>query len=136
MKYKFLEHTADAKFLAYGKNLEEAFSNAAIAMFSVMTDVNKIKPLVEKKIEVKANDNEGLLYGFLEQLLILLDTEGFLLNKVKEIKIKDNKLNAIVVGDKFKETYELHGDVKAVTYHEMEIKKEKNKIVIQVVVDT
>lgn len=136
MKYKFLEHTADAKFLAYGKNLEEAFSNAAIAMFSVMTDTNKIKPFIEKKVEVKANDNEGLLYGFLEQLLILLDTEGFLLNKVKKITIKDNKLNAIVVGDRFKEGYELHGDVKAVTYHEMEIKKEKNKITIQVVVDT
>ena len=32
MKYKFLEHTADVKFRAYGNGLEEAFSNAALAL--------------------------------------------------------------------------------------------------------
>ena len=41
-KYKFFEHTADAKFQAYGKSVEEAFSNAALAMFSVITDTSKI----------------------------------------------------------------------------------------------
>ena len=43
VKFKFLEHTADAKFQAYGKNMEEAFSNAALAMFSIITDTKKIK---------------------------------------------------------------------------------------------
>ena len=43
MKYKFLEHKADAKFQAFGKSLEEAFSNAALAMTSIMTDPKKIK---------------------------------------------------------------------------------------------
>ena len=49
-KYKFLEHTADAKFQAFGATLEEAFSNAALAMFSVMTEPEKIKPKLEREI--------------------------------------------------------------------------------------
>src|SRR3989344_5902493 len=49
-KYKFLEHTADAKFQAFGATLEEAFSNAALAMFSVMTEPGKIKPKLEREI--------------------------------------------------------------------------------------
>ena len=55
-KYKFLEHTADAKFQAYGKNMEEAFSNAALAMFSVITDTKKIKKNIKKGIEAKGHD--------------------------------------------------------------------------------
>ena len=34
--FEFLEHTADAKFKAYGRNLEHAFMNAAYAMSSIM----------------------------------------------------------------------------------------------------
>ena len=134
MKYKFLEHKADAKFQAFGKTLEEAFSNAALAMFSIMTKTEKIKPKIEKKIVVDGIDQKSLLYNFLEKILFLLDTKNFLLNKIKKIKIEKNKLNAILIGDGIN-SYELFGEVKAVTYNEMFIKKEKDKYIVQVVVD-
>jgi SHS2 domain-containing protein len=35
-KFKFLEHTADIKFQAFGKTKEEAFKNSAFAMFYSM----------------------------------------------------------------------------------------------------
>ena len=132
MKYKFLEHKADAKFQAFGKTLEEAFSNAALAMFSLMTDIKKVKGKIEKKFNVKGYDKKALLYNFLEELLFLLDSEGFLLYKIKKIKIVNNKLEAVVVGDKVS-NYETHGEVKAVTYNEMEIKEKP--YMVQVVVD-
>ena len=93
-KYKFLPHTADVKFRAYGKSLEEAFSNAALALTSVITDPSKVEAKVEKKISVSSEDEKALLYDFLEQFLILLDSEGFLLNSVKELKISGLKLTA------------------------------------------
>ena len=43
--YEFLPHTADVKFLAYGKTLEEAFQNAALATFQVMS-TKKIKKVL------------------------------------------------------------------------------------------
>ena len=49
-KYEFLEHTADTKFRAYGKNLEEQFSNAAIALIAVMFDPEKIEEKIIKSI--------------------------------------------------------------------------------------
>jgi SHS2 domain-containing protein len=51
-KFKFFEHTADVEFEAYGKTLEEAFENAALAMFSVMTDTIKVKPKTKKEFEI------------------------------------------------------------------------------------
>ena len=136
-KYKFLEHTADAKFQAYGNNMGEAFSNAALAMFSVITDTKKIKKKIKKEIKVKGTDLKSLLYNFLEELLFLLDTNSFLLNKIEKISIKKMEgkysLNATIAGDKA-DNYETSGDIKAVTYNEMEI-KENDKVMVQVVLD-
>lgn len=138
MRYKFLKHTADAKFQAYGKTLEEAFSNAAIAMFEVIIKTGRIEKKLTKKIEVKAKDKEALLYKWLEELLYLLDTEFFMLNSVKNMKIEKKEkyiLKAEITGDTYKEKYERHGAVKAVTYEEMFIKEEKRKATVQVVLD-
>lgn len=132
VKYKFLEHTADAKFQAYGKTLEEAFENAAFAMFSIMVDTKKIKPRLRKQIKISGKDEKSLLYNFLEELLFLLDSENFLLKEVKKIKIIKNKLSAEIIGDGA-ENYEIYGDVKAVTYNSMEISEKP--CFVQVVVD-
>lgn len=136
-KFKFLEHTADAKFQAYGRSLEEAFSNAALAMFSIITDTEKVKGNIKKDIECSSKDLKSLLYDFLEELVFLIDTKNFLLNNVKEMKIYKDEiyfLRAVVEGDEA-ETYETSGDIKAVTYNEMEIKEEKDKAMVQVVLD-
>jgi len=133
VKYKFLEHTADAKFQAYGKTLEEAFENAAFAMFSIMVDTKKIKPRLRKQIKISGKDEKSLLYNFLEELLFLLDAKQFLLNKIENLKINNN-LTATLVGDNA-ENYKIEGDVKAVTYNDMLVEKQKNKYMVQVVVD-
>jgi len=131
-KFKFFEHTADAKFRAYGKTLDKAFENAALAMFNVMYK-GKVKKTGKKKMKVKGSDKESLLYNFLEELLFLLDTKSFFLSSVK-VKIRDNMLEAEVSGDNAK-NYRVMTDVKAVTYNEMFVKYEKDRWVVQVVVD-
>jgi len=130
MKYEFFPHTADAKFRAYGKNIEEQFSNAALAMTSIMFDPAKIKPVIKKEIKIKGLDLKSLLYNWLEELLFLLDTQFFLLNKVEKIEMTGTTLKAVIYGDKAP-NYKTSGDVKAVTYQEMDIKKDY----IQVIVD-
>tara|TARA_Y100000310_G_scaffold342814_1_gene447595 strand:+ start:10488 stop:10973 length:486 start_codon:yes stop_codon:yes gene_type:complete len=136
--YEFLEHTADEKFRAYGKDLEEAFSNAALATTAIMTDVKLIKPKITHTIKVNANNKNTLLYEFLEELIFLVDTEAFLLSKVTSISIKELegffKLEATIKGDTA-DAYEVTTHIKAVTYSEMFIKEEENGVTIQVVHD-
>ena len=139
MKYKFLPHTADAKFQAFGKNLEEAFENAAYAMTDIITDHKKIKAKIKNAIKIKSENQESLLYDFLERFLILLDTKNFLLRKISDMKIikkgKSLILSAKVTGDNNLKIYPTKTTIKAVTYQEMFIKQRKKKVVIQVVVD-
>ncbi len=135
MKFKFLEHTADMKFQAFGKSLEEAFVNSALAMKEAISGKIRVKSRIKKKIKVKGKDKESLLYNFLEEILFLLDSEGFLFSKVKNLKIKDDKLEAELVGDKASE-YKFSNEVKAVTYNQMFVKQISiRKFACQVVLD-
>ena len=135
MKYKYLEHTADAKFRAFGKDIDEVFANSALAMFNILGDTTKVKVTKRKKIKIKSRNYERLLYDFLEEILFLLDTEDFFLHKVEKIKISENfELEADIVGDDYK-NYELKSDIKAITYSDMSIKKTDNGYEIVVVVD-
>ena len=133
MKYKFLEHTADVKFQAYGKSLNEVFENSAMAMKEVMTQKVRIKSKVKKKFSVSGKDNESLMYNFLEQFLYLLDAENFVLSKVK-VSVKYNEIFCEVWGDK-KTNYKFSNDVKAVTYNQMFVKQTSRKYIAQVVLD-
>lgn len=138
VKYRFFPHTADVKFRAYGKTLEEAFQNAALATFATMTDIKKIKQKKKKKISIKAKSKESLLYDFIQNLLFFVDTEGFLLSVVKQLEIQEKNevyfLTSFVFGDSG-DNYRIITQIKSCTYNDMFIKESPKKCVIQVVVD-
>ena len=50
MKYKFLEHTADIMFEAYGKTLNELFENSALAIFESTANIKTVKAKIKKEI--------------------------------------------------------------------------------------
>lgn len=133
-KFEILPHTADGKFKAFGKSKEEQFGTAVLAMFSFMFDLKAVKPKKKKEVSVKAKDEKALLYRWLEEFLVLLDTDAFIPCKIDKIKIKKSvngfEINGSMLGDTVGNKKHI-GSVKAVTYAEMEIKKD----FVQVVVD-
>ena len=138
--FRFLEHTADAYIAAYGKNLGEAFENAARAMFDVMTEVEKVNAKVEDQIETAGQDEYALLYNWLEALLVKSEINGMLYSKFR-ISYLDRtneglELAAKIWGEKFDPKKHLQKvGVKAVTYHRMEIIKETGKVTLKFILD-
>ncbi|MFH1133439.1 MAG: archease [Nanoarchaeota archaeon] len=132
MKYRFLDHTADIKLQAFGKDKQEAFANAALALAHLICE-KPVRAIELRTVEATGHDDKQLLYAWLEQVLLLQQTEKFLLAEVKELSIEGNALSATVLGDNAS-SYALDEDVKAITYHDMEIKKEQ-EWTVQVVVD-
>jgi SHS2 domain-containing protein len=137
-KFRYLDHTSDAKFQAFGRTMEEAFGNAALATASLMWDVETIPKRVRHPIRIQGKDLEQLLLHFLGEIIYLFDTEMFLLGSAEEIKIEKKSegylLEAVFLGDNNSNTYNIFGEVKAITYNEMKIEK-NNRIALQVVVD-
>ncbi|RJS82233.1 archease [Candidatus Bathyarchaeota archaeon] len=139
-KFEFLEHMADAYVAAYGKDLAEAFENAALAMFDVMTKVEDITPKTEDYLEVKGKDEYALLYNWLEALLVKFETEEMLYSKFKVQEIsrspKGFVLKARIWGEKYDPQKHVQKvGVKAVTYHRMEIIRKPEKITLKFILD-
>ena len=139
MKYKFLEHTADTMFEAYGKSLEELFENAALALEEIMVKLSSLDLKEHYEITLESDSVEGLLYDFLSELIFVKDTEGLLFKKfdvVIEHKNKKYELYAKCEGEHIdRDKHELADDAKAVTKHLFEIKQEKSKWIAKVIVD-
>ncbi|MCW1300928.1 MAG: archease [Candidatus Nanoarchaeia archaeon] len=137
---KFLEHTADVEFEALGNSLEQAFERAAIAMQSVMIDLHEVEKKVRREIVAEGEDNESLLYDFLEKILIINDSENIFFSEVKVSKIwkEGNKLkvSAVLLGEEFDpRKHRGRAVVKAVTYHGMRVGKKDGKFYVHVVLD-
>ena len=138
--FEFLEHTADLYVAAYGRNLEEAFENAALAMFEAMTKTENVEPKIEDSIEAEGYDEYALLYNWLEALLVKFDKTENLYSKFKISKIEETpkgfRLNAKFWGEPFNpEKHAQKVGIKAVTYHQMEIVKKPKIVTVRFILD-
>ena len=139
-KYKFLEDVAiaDIAFEAYGKDMNELFENAALAIFELSAKIGSIQ--AQKKLEFKLEDEkiDNLLYDFLSEILFLKDSKYMVFKKIK-VEIQKNErynLKAVLEGDSINpQKQKLENDIKAITMHMFEVKKEKNQWKATVVVD-
>jgi SHS2 domain-containing protein len=138
--FEFLEHTADVYIAAYGRNLAEAFENAATAMLEVMTELGKVAPEIEDNVEVEGEDEYSLLYSWLEAILVKIEVNQMLYSKFKIVSIEETRgglrLKAKIWGEPFNpEKHPQKVGVKAITYHRMEIIKETDNIVAKFILD-
>ncbi len=130
MRYRLLEHTADAMVEVHGKDLNERFGNAAYALFDQITDVSKVEPKGEMKIVLSAETRDQLLVDFLQELLFLHDTEDLVLCEF-DVTTDGKNLEARVRGEKFDEKkHTKRSVVKGVTYHRLEFDDEEGVITI------
>jgi SHS2 domain-containing protein len=132
-KFEFLSHTADVKFKAYGKTLNQIFENSVEAFSFIATRGRKVKHLKKRKITLEGDDNESLLYKLMDELIFLIDAKGFLVSSSKLI-VKDSKLKGELKGDNSK-NYKGMESIKSATYAEMYVKKTNNGYEAQVVLD-
>ncbi|MGC8547559.1 MAG: archease [Candidatus Micrarchaeia archaeon] len=141
MKYRYLPHTADVEFEAYGKTFKEAIENAAEAMLNVMLDLKKVKAEKAQKKQVEINESAGskedLLWYTLQDILTKTDEKALhaYALKVKQIEQKGSRLR--LQGKLFykKADRDLSLlEIKAVTPYELSVEKKKQWIV-RVVVD-
>jgi SHS2 domain-containing protein len=139
-RFEFLEHTADVYVRANGKTMEEAYENAALSMFETMTDSDKITQKQEETLEVEAEDQYALLYNWLEALLVKFETENMLYSKFQITKWEETdenfKIKAKIWGEKFDpKKHPQRVGVKAVTYHRMVIIRERDRVVLEFILD-
>jgi SHS2 domain-containing protein len=119
--------TADVAFIAYGRDLNELFANAALAMFEVMIDTNQVEKKVEEKVFVEGYDLESLMFNWLNELLYVSDSKNLAFSSF-DVKVneKDFKIEAVCKGEEIDhKKHQTRTVVKACTYHKMIIWKDE-----------
>ncbi|WP_405268964.1 archease [Methanobrevibacter sp.] len=134
-KFEYFEVTADIGFRAYGKNLNEAFENAGLAIFNIISDTEDIDSKNEISFEITSEDNVSLLYDYLEELLFYHEVEFMLFGEF-HVEIDENlHLKATIKGETIDwDKHERKTEIKAITFHEMHVKK-SDHVELQAIVD-
>jgi SHS2 domain-containing protein len=139
-KYKYLPHTADIAFVAYGKSAEKAIENSAEALLNVMLDLKRVKKAAGRTatttVKESADSLENLVWYTLQDILTKIDEKklrayGF---RVKSFSERNLRLTGELLYKKMKEDPFLL-EVKAVTPEGLAVKKGKNGYEIRILLD-
>ena len=128
--YRFLEHTADIMFEAYGQTYEEALENSAHAMFSVFGAAGESE---HATFSVSAHNIEELTVQALADMLAYMDTGELIFSRAKVLSF-DAKKNSVEI-EAFGEKKQPRDTVKAVTYHELQVKHDAKGWAIRILLD-
>ena len=134
-EFEIVDHTADVGIIAYGANISQAFTNAARALFSLITELDNVDEVVYRDIELVAPDQESLLVQWLNELIYLFDTENIIFKRFDITQLNSTRLKARSYGEKVDSAkHKLKTGVKAATYHMLKVDK-TNGCQVQVLFD-
>jgi SHS2 domain-containing protein len=135
-RYEVLDHTADIGLIIYGQDLKGLFENAGKAFFHLITDLRKVRRRVEKRVRIGEESLDRLMVDWLSELLYLHDVENLLFKGFKVESVGEDGLRAVVKGEPFQEKiHVIKTEVKAVTYHRIEVRQENGRWKAQIIFD-
>ena len=135
-RYEQIPHTADIAVRVFGKDLRELFENAAWGMFDIIADLEGLKSSVSVNIDLKAPSKEELLVSWLDELLYNFYTKGIIFFKFEIDFINNEQIVAKAFGRHVGENRNrLKKEIKAATYHALEVKKDEKGFSIDIVFD-
>jgi len=137
--FQILDHTADIGIIAYGRSIEELFSNAGLALFSLVTDLDTVEEKADVSLEAKSYDIDGLLVEWLNELIYFLEVNHMLFKRFdieSLIHNEANELKATCHGEKFDPLrHKIRREIKAATYHMLRLRRNREGYQAQVIFD-
>ena len=130
--YEWVDHTAEVELRIDADSEEAIFREAFAALAELLGDANGDdgEP-ARHEVNLSDGDRAGLLVRWLEEVIFLAETRGFVPEALVALALCDERLSATVAGRS--------GDpsalVKAVTYHDLELRREHGRWYARVVLD-
>jgi SHS2 domain-containing protein len=135
-RYETFDHTADLGVRVFGQTCEEVFANAAYALFDLLTDLNHVRENLSYDLRVEAADREELLVRWLSELLFLSESRGYLFKNFSFSHLDQTSLKAEARGETFDPSrHEFKTEIKAVTYHRVEVRERDGRWGARVIFD-
>jgi SHS2 domain-containing protein len=134
--YEYLDISGDAGLRLSGGTLEEVFKDAAVGMYSLITDIDEVREESEIRVEAESHSPEGLLVSWLNELIFQFDTYGFVGRRVAIEELGDRRIAARIAGEEFDPArHERRLLLKAATYHNLRLERMDGGWQVEVIFD-
>lgn len=135
-EYRLIPHTADICIEVTAKTLRDLYLTSAHALIDQMIIVKKGGKTVMHHITVNAIDRNALLVNWLQEILYNFYVGGLIYNGAAIKKLTTKKLTAETTFFKFDPgIHSLKQEIKAVTYHNLNITRKKTWFAVRVIFD-
>ena len=141
-RYRYVEHTADVEFVAYGRKPDELFKNAFLAMFDTAADIKLLSKQKSRTIRFslkeRSEEAEDLLWRALQDALSIASARGLFAYGVESLHLEETKKGLVLSATLLckKETAELAKlDVKGVSKYDLVVSKKGGRLEASVVLD-
>ena len=134
--FEIIDHTADIGIIAYGADIRQLFVNAAVALSSLMVELEDVKEDVQRDLDLSAEDDEVLIVEWLNELIYIFDVEHIVFRKFEIEDFTSSQIKASCFGEKLNPgRHELKREIKAATYHTLKISEDNGGYKVQVIFD-
>jgi len=140
MPFEEISHTADWSIRVWADDLAGLLAESARGMIALTNAESSLSgvegqaegPRVKREVSLDAYDAESLLVAFLEELLYLSESEGLIFDDFSQLTIEDLKLSGIMEGGALRS---IEKEIKAVTFHNLEIRESERGLEVEIVFD-
>ncbi len=134
--YEVLDISGDVGLKVHGETLEELFINGAVGLYSLITDLSRVKPEKSININVYSESLDGLFVSWLNEIIFQFDTYGFIGREIEIESLNENRIEAKLKGEDFDpDRHEKGLLLKAATYHNLKIEKRNGVWTAEVIFD-
>ena len=129
--HHWVEHTAELELAIDAATECDVFSDAMSAVTELLSPDADAQPTTSRRVCARAADRATLLAAWLEELVFLAESQGFVPVALQRLDLQSDRLEATVVG----RIGEPPPVVKAVTYHRLSFTSSNDRLKATVVLD-
>lgn len=136
MGYKRVDTTADIALEVWGKDYRELVEEAIRGLIEIMFDVEKIEEKEKFPVVVTGFDREDVLITALNEVVFLVDARRMVFRRVEVHEASDTEVKFTLFGEKYDpKRHEVKEEIKAATFHNVEIVEESGQLKTKIVFD-
>ena len=123
-QFEVLDISGDVGIRAFGTSKKELFIHALRGMYSLITDLGSFREQRSLEVSLESDSVEDLLIAWLNEMVFLFDTTGFIGRQIELIDFSEHRIHAVLSGEDFDPgRHEGKLLIKAATYHKLRLER-------------
>lgn len=134
--HREVEHTADLAFEVWAPDLAGLYAESVRALAALCYDRDAVEPHQRRRLQIRGDSREERLVRWLQEVYLLVEGDLWLTADAVDVRVEGDSIEGTLLGEPHDpDRHTLYTEIKAVTYHEMDIRQRDGSWHTTVIVD-